>query len=59
MRMLVLAEDMKVKDTQRLSQHNNMLSDSYGMFSTWVPLVQIKTASIGDDSGGSRLNHYP
>eukprot|EP00978_Attheya_sp_CCMP212_P041166 scaffold232585_cov77-Attheya_sp.AAC.3 len=31
----------------------------YGMFSTWVPLVQIETALIGDDSGGSRLNNYP
>eukprot|EP00978_Attheya_sp_CCMP212_P016483 scaffold43228_cov71-Attheya_sp.AAC.1 len=28
------------------------------MFSMWVPLVQIKTASIGDDSGGSWLNSY-
>ncbi len=27
------------------------------MFSTWVPLVQIETASIGDDSGGSRSNN--
>jgi hypothetical protein len=27
------------------------------MFSTWVPLVQIKTALIGDDSGGSRSNN--
>ena len=27
------------------------------MFATWVPLVQIETASIGDDSGGSRSNN--
>eukprot|EP00978_Attheya_sp_CCMP212_P016087 scaffold41910_cov30-Attheya_sp.AAC.3 len=29
------------------------------MVSTWVPLVQIKTASIGDDSGGSRSKNDP
>jgi hypothetical protein len=28
------------------------------MFSTSVPLVKIKTASIGDDSRGSRSNNY-
>ena len=27
------------------------------MFSMWVPLVQIETASTGDDSGGSRSNN--
>jgi hypothetical protein len=32
---------------------------SYDMFSTWVPLVQIETALIGDDYGGSRSNNYP
>eukprot|EP00978_Attheya_sp_CCMP212_P031762 scaffold121232_cov60-Attheya_sp.AAC.2 len=26
--------------------------EGYGMFSTWVPRVQIETASIGDNSGG-------
>jgi hypothetical protein len=31
----------------------------YGMFSLWVSLVQIETASIGGDSGGSWLNTYP
>ncbi len=29
------------------------------MVSTWVPLVQIETASIGGDSGGSRSNNDP
>eukprot|EP00978_Attheya_sp_CCMP212_P016822 scaffold44437_cov57-Attheya_sp.AAC.4 len=33
----------------------------YGMFSMWVPLVQIETASImdGSGSGSSRSNDYP
>jgi hypothetical protein len=31
----------------------------YGMFATWVPLVQIETASIGDNSGGSQLKNDP
>ena len=31
----------------------------YGMFSLWVSFVQIETASIGDDSGGSWLKQYP
>eukprot|EP00978_Attheya_sp_CCMP212_P021631 scaffold63462_cov71-Attheya_sp.AAC.5 len=31
----------------------------YGMVSTWVPLAQIETASIGDDSGGSRSKNDP
>eukprot|EP00978_Attheya_sp_CCMP212_P025512 scaffold82182_cov44-Attheya_sp.AAC.5 len=44
MGMVVLAESLNIKDTQRCSQHNNMLSGSYGMFATWVPLVQIVTA---------------
>ena len=29
------------------------------MVSTWVPLMQIETASIGDDSGGSRSKNDP
>jgi hypothetical protein len=28
-----------------------------GMFYTWVPLVQIETASIGDNYGGSWSNN--
>eukprot|EP00978_Attheya_sp_CCMP212_P014090 scaffold35745_cov35-Attheya_sp.AAC.3 len=31
----------------------------YGMFAMWVPLVQIKTASIGDDFGGSWSKNDP
>eukprot|EP00978_Attheya_sp_CCMP212_P012692 scaffold31764_cov35-Attheya_sp.AAC.2 len=31
----------------------------YGMVSTWVPLVQIETPSIGDNSGGSRSKNDP
>eukprot|EP00978_Attheya_sp_CCMP212_P008308 scaffold19497_cov58-Attheya_sp.AAC.3 len=66
--MVVLAESLNVKDTQQCSQRNNMLSGSesecfrigYGMFATWVPLVQIETASIiGDDSGGSQSKNDP
>ena len=26
------------------------------MFATWVPFLQIETASVGDDFGGSRSN---
>eukprot|EP00978_Attheya_sp_CCMP212_P027829 scaffold94169_cov62-Attheya_sp.AAC.1 len=66
MGMVVLAEYLNVKDTQRCSLRNNMLSSrngvfvngvGFGMVSTWVPLVQIETDSIGDDSGGSRSNN--
>ena len=28
----------------------------YGMISTWVKFLQIKSTSIGDNFGGSRLN---
>jgi hypothetical protein len=31
-------------------------SVGYGMLSTWVPFLQIETASVRDDFGGSRLN---
>eukprot|EP00978_Attheya_sp_CCMP212_P018579 scaffold51024_cov32-Attheya_sp.AAC.1 len=59
MGMVVLAESLNVKDTQGCSQHNNMISGSYGIFATWVPLGQIETASIGDDSGCSRSKNDP
>eukprot|EP00978_Attheya_sp_CCMP212_P047949 scaffold452989_cov90-Attheya_sp.AAC.1 len=63
MRMLVLAEDLNIKDTQQTiittQQYAKWHGVGYGMFSTWVPLVQIETASIRDNSGGSSSNNYP